>query len=170
MSQSLLQEAHDALERQKTWHEARKKELSKSGRSHGAIGWDMLQHDEEINELQAAMDKLLAAIALPAGEPLAYIERRFVGDEMVHETVNRDPMPQDQLESLRAHYRVVVIPLGLIAPNSELATTVDQATQHLLDVAKAAGVVVTIERRALPPLAMGNAEYVIETRPVRVAS
>ncbi|MDO8777050.1 MAG: hypothetical protein Q7K57_51750 [Burkholderiaceae bacterium] len=44
-----------------------------------------------------------------------------------------------------------------------------QATE-LIERAAALGIVVTIERRALKPLAMGHAEYHIETRPARVAS
>lgn len=41
---------------------------------------------------------------------------------------------------------------------------------ELIESAVALGIVVTIERRALKPLAMGHAEYHIETRPARVAS
>lgn len=37
----------------------------------------------------------------------------------------------------------------------------------LISLAQRVGVVVTIERQPLKPLAMGHAEYVIETRPVR---
>lgn len=49
-------------------------------------------------------------------------------------------------------------------------TTTDmvQATaQRLTELANLAGLVVTIERRPLLPLAMGHAAYVIETRPAR---
>lgn len=41
--------------------------------------------------------------------------------------------------------------------------------EQLIQHAQRAGLVVTIERRPLKPLAMGHAEYVIETRPAREA-
>ena len=49
------------------------------------------------------------------------------------------------------------------------ADLVIQAAQRLLEVANLAGLIVTIERRPLLPLAMGHNEYVIETRPMRGA-
>lgn len=49
-------------------------------------------------------------------------------------------------------------------------TTVQQAANELIALAYRAGQVVTIERRPLKPLAMGNAEYVVDIRPVRGAS
>lgn len=59
------QVAMDALNRQLVWHEARKKELSKSGRSHAYIGWEMLQHSEEIDALTVSITELQAAIDAP---------------------------------------------------------------------------------------------------------
>lgn len=44
---------------------------------------------------------------------------------------------------------------------------VHEAAQRLIELANLAGLVVTIERQPLQPLAMGHAEYVIETRPAR---
>lgn len=44
---------------------------------------------------------------------------------------------------------------------------VHDAAQRLVELANLAGLVVTIERRPQQPLAMGHAEYVIETRPSR---
>lgn len=41
---------------------------------------------------------------------------------------------------------------------------------ELIERAVSLGIVVTIERRALKPLAMGHAEYRIETRPARAKS
>lgn len=55
--------ALEALNRQLSWHEARKKELSKSGRSHAAIGWEMLQHSEEVDALTVSIAELEADIA-----------------------------------------------------------------------------------------------------------
>lgn len=57
--------ALEALNRQLSWHEARKKELSKSGRSHTATGWEMLQHGEEIDALTVSIAALEADIAQP---------------------------------------------------------------------------------------------------------
>ena len=45
--------------------------------------------------------------------------------------------------------------------------SVHEMAQQLVQHAQRAGLVVTIERRSLKPLAMGHQEYVIETRPVR---
>ena len=42
----------------------------------------------------------------------AWIERRYVGDEMVHETVNLQPMPEDHRKRLEQHYRLEVIELA----------------------------------------------------------
>lgn len=47
---------------------------------------------------------------------------------------------------------------------------VKQEAQRLIELAATAGLVLTIERRSIQPLAMGHAEYVVETRPVRVPS
>lgn len=61
------------------------------------------------------------------------------------------------------------------APNDqEHSMTADEAVKiaahGLLAFADRNGVVLTIERMPLYPLAMGHAEYVVETRPVRVPS
>lgn len=47
--------------------------------------------------------------------------------------------------------------------------SVHEMALQLVQHAQRAGLVVTIERRSLRPLAMGHAEYVIETRPAREA-
>lgn len=61
-----------ALKRQLVWHEARRKELSKSGRSHGAIGWEMLEHSEEIHELTEVIAAIEADTVVKV-EPIAWL-------------------------------------------------------------------------------------------------
>ena len=49
------------------------------------------------------------------------------------------------------------------------ADSVHDMAEQLVQHAQRAGLIVTIERRPLKPLAMGHEEYVIETRPARQA-
>lgn len=54
----------------------------------------------------------------------AWIERRYVGDEMVHETVNLQPMPADHRARLEQHYRLEVIELAPVSPLTKMRTTI----------------------------------------------
>lgn len=59
---------------------------------------------------------------------------------------------------------------GQKCANQHTAVDVDQAAQALIAVADTARLRVSVTRRPLQPLAMGHAEYVVETWPVRGAS
>ena len=55
-------------------------------------------------------------------------------------------------------------------PMATPTTSIGTLAKTLIEHATAVGLVVTIERRPPKPLSMGNAEYVIETRPARQGS
>lgn len=75
MKPAVAQMVLEALKRQLVWHEARKKEFSKSGRSTASTAWERMQHDEEIDELNSNIAVLEAGIA-QAVEPVAEVRAK----------------------------------------------------------------------------------------------
>lgn len=65
--------------------------------------------------------------------PRAWIERRYAGDELVHETVNLQPMPAAQRKELAKHYLLEIIEL---APVRAGALSDDAKSRYSAYVAK----------------------------------
>lgn len=66
--------------------------------------------------IKTALSSNQANAAQPTvGKDRAWIERRYANDELVHETVNLQPMPERQRKELEQHYRIEIVELGPVA-------------------------------------------------------
>lgn len=75
---------------------------------------------------QARFEAASAAPVQPASKPEAWIERRYLDGEMVHETVSLQPLPENQKTALSKHYDLEIIPLTRCATSSKEASEAAQ--------------------------------------------
>jgi hypothetical protein len=69
----------------------------------------------------------------------AWVERRYLGDEMVHETVTLQPMPEHERTHLEQFYRLEIIELAPVAPLATLSYMGESGEYQEIGVANGAG-------------------------------